>query len=71
MIKSFLVTWEEFIELYYKIALLLTYIGFIPLMISIYYYLFRDFSPIRVMMNGFVLVVMIFANLKLQGGRVI
>ena len=40
-------------------------------MISIYYYLFRDFSPIRVMMNGFVLVVMIFANLKLQGGRVI
>ena len=71
MIKSLLKIWEKFVEYLFKISLLLSFIGFVPIMISIYYYLFVNYDPLRIIMNILVLVTFIFTNLKLQGGRVI
>ena len=61
--------WGSIVDYLYKIAVLLTFIGFVPVILSVYYFLFKEYDPIRVLVNIAVLVVLVNSNIKMQGGN--
>ena len=69
MLRALMKIWDWIVDYSYKFAVLLTFIGFIPVLISVYYYLFRSYQPGRVIVNLIVLVVLINSNIKMQGGK--
>lgn len=69
MIQALQKLWSSITDYLYKIAVLLTFIGFIPVILNVYYYLFKDYEPFRVLVSLVVLVVLIHSNIKMQGGN--
>ena len=61
--------WTMITDSLYNVAVLLTFLGFIPVILNVYYYLFRSYEPIRVLVSLVVLVVLINSNIKMQGGK--
>lgn len=69
MLRALKKLWTSMIDCLYRVAVLFTFLGFIPVIISVYYYLFRSYDPIRVLVNLVVLIVLIYSNIKMQGGN--
>ena len=69
MLPKLLKMWQSVIDTLYNISVLLTFLGIIPTLIFMYYYLFKQYDPIRVLVSGIIVVILIHSNKSIQGGR--
>ena len=70
LVRNITQIWLVIVELGYKIIMLITFIGMIPVILNIYYYLLRDFNFAKVVASCLVILVITFMNIKIQGGKI-
>lgn len=62
---KFINLWNKFLSLVKKVSMLITLFLIISTLISMVYFLFIDYDPIRTVVSGMVLCVAVYTNLKL------